>query len=50
MQKVGAEEARPRDKAETVAFLKSEGERFASFLEGLARLVPGGKGRDATGR
>ncbi len=36
MQKVGAEEARPRDKAATVAFLKSEGERFASFLEGLS--------------
>ena len=35
MQRVGAEEARPRDKAATVAFLKSEGERFASFLEGL---------------
>jgi uncharacterized damage-inducible protein DinB len=36
MKKVGAEEARTRDKAETVAFLKSEGERFASFLEGLS--------------
>lgn len=36
MQKIGAEEARPRNKAETVAFLKSEGERFASFLEGLS--------------
>jgi uncharacterized damage-inducible protein DinB len=36
MQKVGAEEAKPRGKAETVAFLRSEGERFASFLEGLS--------------
>jgi len=36
MQKTGAEEARPRNKAEIVAFLKSEGERFASFLEGLS--------------
>jgi uncharacterized damage-inducible protein DinB len=36
MQRVGAEEARRRDKAETVALLKSEGERFASFLEGLS--------------
>ena len=30
-----AEEARPRSKAEIVAFLKSEGEKFAAFLEGL---------------
>lgn len=36
MQKAGAEEAKPRTKAEIVAFLKSEGERFASFLEGLS--------------
>jgi uncharacterized damage-inducible protein DinB len=36
MQKTGVEEAKPRNKAETVAFLKSEGERFASFLEGLS--------------
>ena len=43
VQKTGAEEARPRDKAATVAFLKSEGERFASFLEGLSRFVPRGK-------
>ena len=35
-QKTSAEEARPRNKAEIVAFLKSEGERFASFLEGLS--------------
>jgi uncharacterized damage-inducible protein DinB len=36
MQKVGAEEAMPRNKAQIIAFLKSEGERFASFLEGLS--------------
>jgi uncharacterized damage-inducible protein DinB len=36
MQKVGAEEAMPRNKAEIVALLKSEGDRFASFLEGLS--------------
>ena len=36
MQKTGAEEAKPRNKAELVAFLKAEGERFASFLEGLS--------------
>jgi uncharacterized damage-inducible protein DinB len=35
-QKTGGEESRPRNKAEIVAFLKSEGERFASFLEGLS--------------
>ena len=35
MQKLGAEEAKPRTKAEIVAFLKSEGDSFASFLEGL---------------
>lgn len=36
MQQVMAEEAKPRTKAEIVAFLKSEGERFATFLEGLS--------------
>jgi len=30
-----AEEARTRNKAEIIAFLTSEGEKFASFLEGL---------------
>ncbi len=30
-----AEEAKPRGKAETIAFLKSEGERFAAYMEGL---------------
>jgi uncharacterized damage-inducible protein DinB len=36
MQKFGAEEAKPRTKADTITFLKSEGERFAAFLEGLS--------------
>lgn len=35
-QKIGAEEARPRTKAEIAAFLKSDGDKFASFLEGLS--------------
>ncbi len=35
MQKVMAEEARPRTKAEIVAMLKTDGERFAKYLEGL---------------
>jgi uncharacterized damage-inducible protein DinB len=35
MQKVGAEEAKPRNKAEIVEFLKAEGEKFASYLETL---------------
>ena len=35
-QNAAAEEAKPRSKAEIVALLKSEGERFASFLEGLS--------------
>ena len=35
MQKVMAEEAKPRTKAETIAFLRAEGDKFASFLEGL---------------
>ena len=34
-QKFSAEEAKPRTKAETVVFLKSEGDKFASFLETL---------------
>jgi uncharacterized damage-inducible protein DinB len=36
MQKMSAEEARVRSKAEVVALLKSEGESFAAFLEGLS--------------
>jgi uncharacterized damage-inducible protein DinB len=35
-QKFTAEETRPRTKAELVAFLKDEGEKFASYLEGLS--------------
>jgi len=35
MQQVGIEEAKPRTKAETIEFLKTEGEKFATFLEGL---------------
>ena len=34
-QKFQAEESKPRTKAELIAFLRSEGDRFASFLEGL---------------
>src|SRR5207245_1599467 len=34
-QKFTAEETKPRTKAELIALLKSEGESFASFLEGL---------------
>jgi uncharacterized damage-inducible protein DinB len=30
-----AEESKPRTKAETIAFLKEEGEKFAAFLESL---------------
>ena len=36
IQKVTAEEAKPRTKAEIIAFLKSEGDVFASFLEGVS--------------
>ena len=35
-QNIVAEEAKPRTKAETIEFLKSEGDKFASFLEGLS--------------
>jgi uncharacterized damage-inducible protein DinB len=35
MQQLGAEEAKPRTKADIVAFLKTEGEKFASYLETL---------------
>ena len=35
MQKFGAEENKPRTKAELVAFLQSEGDAFAAFLESL---------------
>jgi uncharacterized damage-inducible protein DinB len=33
IQKMLGEEAKPRDKAQIIALLKSEGEKFASFLE-----------------
>jgi len=35
-RQLGAEESRPRTKAEIVAYLKAEGDRFAAFLEGLS--------------
>ncbi|HZR24075.1 MAG TPA: DinB family protein [Vicinamibacterales bacterium] len=34
-QKISAEEAKPRSKAEIIALLKSEGDKFAAFLESL---------------
>jgi uncharacterized damage-inducible protein DinB len=36
MQKAIVEESMPRTRAETTAFLKSEGEKAASYLEGLS--------------
>jgi uncharacterized damage-inducible protein DinB len=36
MQTIIAEESKPRNKAQTIDFLKSEGDKFASFLEGLS--------------
>ncbi len=36
MQKLGAEDAKSRSKAEIVALLKAEGDKYASFLEGLS--------------
>ena len=35
MKNIQTEEAKPRTKAEIVGFLKTEGEKFAAFLEGL---------------
>jgi uncharacterized damage-inducible protein DinB len=35
-QKFSAEESVPRTKAELIAYLKDEGEKFASYLEGLS--------------
>ena len=51
MAKVTAEEAKPRSKAEIIAFLRTEGETFASYLESLpepflaerVKMVPGGQ-------
>ena len=34
-QTFGREEAKPRSKADLIEFLKAEGEKFASYLEGL---------------
>jgi uncharacterized damage-inducible protein DinB len=34
-QSFAAEEAKPRTKAELIAFLKTEGDKFAAFLEGI---------------
>ena len=36
-----AEEAKPRTKAETIAFLKAEGDKFASFLETVPEAALG---------
>ena len=36
MQQVGAEEQKPRTKAEIIAFLTREGEAWAAWLEGLS--------------
>jgi uncharacterized damage-inducible protein DinB len=36
MAKMGAEEAKPRTKAEIIQLLTTEGEAFASYLEGLS--------------
>lgn len=35
MQRAGAEEAKPRSKAAIIAFLRSEGDTFAAFLEAV---------------
>jgi uncharacterized damage-inducible protein DinB len=35
LQKLGAEETKPRHKTELIAFLKAEGEKYATYLEGL---------------
>jgi uncharacterized damage-inducible protein DinB len=36
MQQIGAEEQKPRSKAEIIAFLNREGEEWARWLEGLS--------------
>src|SRR4029079_19156909 len=36
MKTITAEEAKPRTKADIVAFLKAEGAKFASYLEGAS--------------
>jgi uncharacterized damage-inducible protein DinB len=50
MRQFGAEETKPRTKAEVIAFLRSEGDGFASYLESLpesflaeqVKMPPGG--------
>jgi uncharacterized damage-inducible protein DinB len=39
LQAIGAIEAQPRSKAELVALLKSDGEKYATYLEGLTESV-----------
>jgi uncharacterized damage-inducible protein DinB len=36
MQRLGAEESKPRTKAEIIALLKTSGEKFAAYLEDLS--------------
>src|SRR6266498_3970382 len=36
IQKMAADQAKPRSKAEIVALLQSNGERFATFLDGIS--------------
>ena len=51
VQKIGAEEAKPRTKADIVALLKAAGDVFASYLENLSdaflaetvTMLPGGQ-------
>jgi len=38
-QKFTAEETRPRSKAELLSYLKNEGDKFASFLEGATQKI-----------
>jgi uncharacterized damage-inducible protein DinB len=50
MTKINAEQAKPRNKAQIIQFLKDEGEKFARLLEGLTdevlaeriTMMPGG--------
>lgn len=36
VQRIAGEESKPRDKAQLIALLKSEGDKFASYLESLS--------------
>ena len=49
-QKFSAEETKPRTKAELIAFLKDEGDKFAVVPRGPFRAVPRGTGDDAARR